>query len=259
MPRFSPASFEALRAAVRTEYGGMEAADLEQLVEDAVSELPAASAESVWGALGSVGKAVGPTLQRAAPSMAQGAASGATVGGPWGALIGAGAGLASSALSGKGRPAKPAAPVAAPAAAAAAPQVGALPSGQSAAAMLLGLMQNRMVQQAILSQVLGSAGRQGVLAPSGAQIPRGAINNLLMQLLASASEALDESEAVDEESYLRGEDGEYVVDPASPEQQAAAVLAHLTRAAETVEAEDAIEWIGEDVAFADEIESVEFY
>jgi hypothetical protein len=244
MPRLSPLSLEGLRACVRPEYAAMEAADLEQVVEDAVSGIAEDSAESVMNTLGSLGKAVAPTLQRAAPGIAQGAASGAAVGGPWGALIGAGAGLTSAALSGKRGPA---AMKAAPAA-----EIPALPSGQGAAATLLDLMRHPAVQQAILSQVMGPAGTQQIATPTGTQVPRGAINNLLMQLLANASEALDESESVDDESYLRNEAGEYVADPASPEQQAAVVLAHLGQAASPE--------IADDTESAEvQFESVEFY
>lgn len=249
MPRLSPFSLEGLRSALRPEYAGMPAADLEQLIEGAIEELPEGSAENVLGALGSIGRTVAPVLQKAAPAMAQGAASGATVGGPWGAVIGAGAGLASSAMSGAAR--RPAAAAgAAPAPATAA----TLPGGQGAAGTLLSLMQNPAVQQALMSQVMGAAGAPSVTAATGAQIPRGAVNNLLMQLLASASEALDESDEAADESYLRDRRGAYVADPASPEQQAAVVLAHLqTPGAEYAEDFD---WIGEDTEFT---EDVEFY
>jgi hypothetical protein len=91
----------------------------------------------------------------------------------------------------------------------------------------MGLIQNPTVQQALLSQVLGSAGGEQVRTGSGATVPRGAINNLLSQLLANASEGLPESESISEQSYLIGESGEYLVDPASPEQQAALVLSRL--------------------------------
>ena len=55
--------------------------------------------------LGSLGKAVGPALQRAAPSMVQGASTGAAAG-PYGALIGAGLGLVSSLASQPGAPSR---------------------------------------------------------------------------------------------------------------------------------------------------------
>src|SRR2546426_7495765 len=95
-------SLEVLRSCIRPECASMPREDLEKIIESSLSELPASTAEDFLQALGSLGKAVGPTLQRAAPDIAQGAATGAAVGGPWGALIGAGAGLASSALSTKG-------------------------------------------------------------------------------------------------------------------------------------------------------------
>ena len=93
MLRLSPLSLEGLRLCVRPEFAAMPAEDLEQIVESSVSAVPQGIAEDFMKQLGSLGKAAGPTLQRAAPDMAQGAATGASVGGPWGALIGAGAGL----------------------------------------------------------------------------------------------------------------------------------------------------------------------
>ncbi len=236
MPRLSPLDLEGLRWSVRPEYAGMPNEDLEEIVDSAVSGLSESTAEDFMKTLGSLGKAVGPTLQRAAPSIAKGAATGATVGGPWGALIGAGAGLASAALSGKGKPPATAPPIAAPRVPPAVlgtsgmPAPPALPTGQGAAATLLGLIQNPTIQQALLSQVLGSAGAEQVRSASRASLPRGAINNLLTQLLANATEGLPESESISEQSYLRGESGEFLVDPASPEQQAALVLSHLQSA-----------------------------
>jgi hypothetical protein len=184
---------------------------------------------------------VAPTLQRAAPSIVQGATSGASVGGPWGALIGAGAGLASSALGGT-KPAPSAAPRAAPAQAprpaspqaaappqspAPAPPQSSLPTGQSAAATFFGLLKNPAIQQALASQVFGGSGTPQVTTAAGTTVPRGAVNNLLMQLLANASEGLPEQESAMDESYLQDASGEYLADPASVDQQAAVVLSQL--------------------------------
>ena len=194
--------------------------------------MPAGIAEDFLKAIGSLGKAVGPTLQRAAPGIAQGAVTGASVGGPLGAFIGAGAGLAST-LGSKGRPPAPAAPAtAAPApppatGLPATPAPPALPTGQAAAATLVGLLEHPIVKSLLASQALGADGRQQLPTASGASLPRGAINGLLAQLLANATEGLDESESISEQSYLQGESGEYLIDPASPEQQAAVVLSHL--------------------------------
>jgi len=269
MPRLSLQSLEGLRRCVRPEYAGIPDEDLEQVIASSVSGLSSKTAEDFMQALGSLGKAVGPTLQRAAPGIAQGAATGASVGGPWGALIGAGAGLASSALSSKGKPARPAAPapaVGAPPSATGTPEmpaVPALPTGQGAAATLFSLIQNPTVQQALLSQGLGASGGQQVLAPSGTRLPRGAINSLLTQLLANASEGLPESESISEQDYLRGESGEFLIDPASLEQQAAFVLSHLQRTrpartqADSGDFVESAEWLIEELADADSAEWLE--
>jgi len=230
--------------------------------------LPEGAAENFMKALGSFGKAAGSTLQRSAPSILQGASQGASVGGPWGALIGAGAGLASGALSKPGAAPRPAPGPAAPAPAvtpiATASTPPALPTGQGAAATLLGLFQNPAVRQSLLSQVLGSAGGDQVPTASGASLPRGAINNLLTMLLANATEDLPESESISEQRYLMDESGEYLVDPASPEQQAALVLSHLqTGGSEAAEwAGDSLEWAGDsvdDFESDESSETVEFY
>ena len=256
--QLSPLSLEGLRQCVRPEFADMPAEDLEQIVDTSISGMQASSAEDFIKAVGSLGRAVGPTLQRAVPGVAQGAATGASVGGPWGALIGAGAGLASGTLSRQGRPSRPAAPAPAvpvPPPATALPETPAspaLPTGQAAAATLVGLLQNPTVQQALVSQVLGAAGRQQVPLASGASLPRGAINGLLAQLLANATEGLDESESISEQSYLQGESGEYLIDPASPEQQAAVVLSHLQSGAaefqpDSGEFVEAVGWMPEDL------------
>jgi hypothetical protein len=256
--RLSSSSVEGLRSIVRPDYAGMGAADLEQVVDSSMAGLPADVAENFLNTLGSLGKTAAPVLQRLGPGVAQGAVSGATVGGPWGALIGAGAGLASGLLGGQAKPPRPAAaaatgtPPAAPSPATPpAPQ--SLPTGQAAAGTLLGLLQNPTIQQALLSQVLGASGAQQVATPSGVSVPRAAINSLLTQLLANATEGLAESEAITEQSYLQGADGEYLLDPASIEQQAALVLSHVTQPLAESGADES--WSNFDA----HLEAVEFY
>lgn len=226
---FSSSSIEGLRTIVRPDYSEMGDSDLEQVVDESMATLPADVAENFLSALGSIGKAAGPLVQRLGPGVAQGAVSGATVGGPWGALIGAGAGLTSGLLGGqaKSRPAGSSSRVPQSSPTPAVPQ--SLPTGQAAAGTLLGLLQNPAIQQALLSQVLGASGAQQIATPSGAIVPRAAINSLLTQLLANATETLPESEDVTDQSYLQGSDGEFLVDPASLEQQAALVLSRLSR------------------------------
>src|ERR1051326_2122935 len=100
----SSRNVEGLRATLRPEYANMPAEHMESMVEPVLQGLPGTAADDFWRSLNSVGRAVSPVLERAAPSIIQGATTGATAGGPWGALIGAGAGLASSALGGSGKP-----------------------------------------------------------------------------------------------------------------------------------------------------------
>jgi hypothetical protein len=108
------------------------------------------------------------------------------------------------------------------------------------------------VQQALTSQVLGASGNQQVPTASGTSVPRGAINSLLTQLLANATEGLVESELISEQSYLQGESGEYLVDPASPEQHAALVLSHLRSGAAEFQSDsgdfmETVEWMREEL------------
>ena len=270
MRRLSSLELETLRRCGRPESADTPTEELEQLIEQSLSELPVAAAEDFMKTLGSFGKGLGPTLQRAAPGIVQGASKGAAVGGPWGAVIGAGAGLASSALR-KPKGLQPATPHAT--LPTTIPEVPPLPAGQGAAATLLSLLQNPTVQHALLSQVLGSTGGEQVRAASGQNLPRAAINNLLMQLLANAAEGLPEAESISEQSYLLGESGEYLVDPASPEQQSALVLAHiqaagLPRSRSNTDWTNEVEWMSEDSGDSESedwpeseegVETVEFY
>jgi hypothetical protein len=241
MPRLSPEGLEELRRCLRSEYGDLPREHLEQVLASSVSDMAPAVAEDFMKSLSSLGTAVAPALERAAPSIIQGAASGASVGGPWGALIGAGAGLASSALSSSSpapvaptahapAAAVPPGPAPAPQATAAAPAATpapSLPTGQSAAATVFSLLKNPAIQRALMSQVLGDSGSPQVSTAAGTTVPRGAVNNLLMQLLANASEGLPEQESAVDESYLQDASGKYLVDPASLDQRAAVVLSRL--------------------------------
>jgi hypothetical protein len=273
----SSQSLEGLRRCVRPELAGMPAEELEQVINSSISEMPAGIIEDFMKTLGSLGKAVGPTLQRAAPGIAQGAATGASVGGPWGALFGAGAGLASTALSSKGKPSTAGAPasvVTAPPSGTGAigtPAVAALPTGQAAAATLLALIENPTVRQALMSQVLGTSGSQQVSTASGPSLPPGAINGLLTQLLANATEGLAESESISEQSYMQTETGEYLVDPADPDQHAALVLSYLQSApapeftSDSGELMETVEWTSEQLTDSEDwvseesTETVRFY
>jgi hypothetical protein len=279
MPRLSERSLEGLRSTIRSEYAGLPAEDLERVIESSIAGLPAGTAEDFMSTLSSFGKSAAPLLQRAAPDVAQGAATGATFG-PYGAIIGAGAGLVSSLIKSQEKPATapprppvasaPQPPTSPPSSSApppltvapttpvtsapqpspsapAAPVPPTLPTGQGAAATLISLFQNPTVQQALLSQVLGSSGSQQVQTDSGTSLPRGAINAVLGQLLTNASEALAESESISEQSYLQDAAGEYVVDPASLDQHVALILSHLQRRAPAQEHFETADWDLEEV------------
>jgi hypothetical protein len=287
LPRLSSRDMESLRQCVRPGLVGASNERLERIVSESLSSLPAATSEDFLSTLGSFGKAALPALEKAAPSVLQGAAQGGSVGGPYGAVIGGGLGLVKGLVQQQGGTrapaASPPAPTHAPAPAQTATATSAtssagtppeLPVGQGAAATVVGLLQNPIIQQALLSQVLGSSGRTTVQAPSGAELPRASINQLLSQLLANSVEGLAESESISEQSYLMDDTGEYLVDPASPEQQAAMVLAHLQAGRSSGESDgddpeaqaglwDELEWIsddlGEDVDSLDENYEAEFY
>src|ERR1700674_585851 len=313
MRRMSDATVRGLRASLAPECAGLPVSHLQGILDSTVSSLPDSTTEDFLSTLGSVGKAVAPALQQAAPSVAQGAATGATFG-PWGAVIGAGAGLASSLIQGQrkpaaapqparppvARPASPAspprpaavipppapsasglpptsqtpatttAPVSVPndaggaaplAAARAVPEasVPQLPSGQAAAATLLSMVQNPTVLTALLSQALGAQGSPDIATPSGASVPRGAINPLLTQLLSNASDGLPEADSISEQRYLRDESGEYLVDPASLDQLGALVLAHIqpkdSRSMTKASYTDSYNWLDANAT----VESVTFF
>jgi hypothetical protein len=236
MLRLPSSSVEGIRFCVHPDYSGLSSDDLESIVESSIAGMTSGTAEDFMSSLSSFGKSAVPVLERAAPDVAKGAAAGSTFG-PWGAVIGAGAGLASSLLKSQGKPAP--AQASTPSAASATPRQaempavaqGAappapLPTGQGAAATLVGLLQNPTVQQALISQVLGASGKEQVQTASGTSVPRGAINALLTQLLSLASEALPEWESVSE-GYLKDSAGGYLIDPASHDQHAALVLSYL--------------------------------
>jgi hypothetical protein len=241
MSRLPSSALEGARVCIHPDHSGLSTPDLEWMIASSLAAMPEDTAEDFLGSLASFGKSVAPLLARAAPDVAKGAATGSTFG-PWGAVIGAGAGLASSLLKSQAKP-TPSSPAAPSGSVATAPQAkpSPLPTGQAASATLLGLFQDPTVQQALISQVLGGAGNQQVKTPSGATVPNGAINTLLTQLLSHASEALPESQT-DSESYLKDPAGEYLIDPASSDQHAALVLSYLQRPRRTDPSQSPTEW-----------------
>ena len=68
-------SLKGLRKCIRPEFAAMPAAELEQIVNSSISSLPQDAAEDFLDRLRSLGKAVAPTLEHAAPGIAQAAGS----------------------------------------------------------------------------------------------------------------------------------------------------------------------------------------
>ncbi len=166
LPRLSSRDMDSLRQCVKPSLVGASNERLERIVSESLSALPAATSEDFLSTLGSFGKAGLPALEKAAPSVLQGAAQGGSVGGPYGALIGGGLGLVKGLVqqkAGARAPASPppalaSAPAQTPTATPATSSAGTppeLPLGQGAAATVVGLLQNPIIQQALLSQVPG--------------------------------------------------------------------------------------------------------
>lgn len=174
------------------------------------------------------------TLSKRSPQIlsgaGQGAATGATFAGPWGALIGGGLGAAQSLLappktsaSPTPRP-RPAPAVASPLA----PPITAAPSSPAAPALapstavqqLAQLLGSVAIQQAIASAV-GGATTTGIEVggtnQSKSQVPIGA---LLALLGAIANTAAEEAESdADDDGYLKDGEGAYRCDPAVPQER----------------------------------------
>jgi hypothetical protein len=174
---------------------------------------------SVGQALPSIARAVAPVAQVALPIV------GTMVGGPVGAMAGnALGGLLGQAGGQAGAGTRPR-QAALPQAQTAAPQAQVNP----AASQLMSMIANPQFLQAILGQVLGSAGQGAATVTSAAgqqtAIPFGALMNSLSELAIRAAEESVRTGSYESESYLQDSYGDYTVDdPSDPAQRADAVL-----------------------------------
>jgi len=197
---------------------------------------------------GALARSLGPVQKQvsgALPGVVQGATAGAAAG-PWGALIG---GLAGGALSAatKRSSKKPSAPVpttpgpspapteptptptsepiatgqpAAPAPPVAAPVATSPGAAQTAAGQLVQLLENPALRQTL--GALASGQRRD---PGG--LPFGAILNLLGTLANNAAYEAEAIQGETDDSYLRGADGRFLLDPSAPAERAALVWDRL--------------------------------
>jgi len=233
-PELAEASDAFIESAVHQHYGGaMDAAEAEEFLND------------IGRSLGQFGKGVANVARQAAPHVLNalpGALSGAATGaamGPWGALAGAAIGGVTSAIgsvqAGRGQPGRagapgrrPQAPPAAGTGAAlgqiaglAGPVLGALAQGGGGGAagvggQIAGLLGRPEVQQALMSQLMGTLGRPNV-GVGGTQVPTGAVMNMMGTLFQRAGQPAGGAEDESIPAYLLDARGQPRVDLADAE------------------------------------------
>ncbi|ATY30893.1 hypothetical protein [Sphingomonas psychrotolerans] len=258
-PQYAQLPPDRLNDLVRSIYGpNATAEDVEGLFDDIGGGLRRAA-----GAVGNFAQKAAPMVARALPNVASGAAGGAAFG-PWGALVGAGAGLASGLLSQSGnRTARGIGGaihnvgglVSTVRGGGANGALGSLTSVASgalgktragraalsgiqtarggassggAANMLAGLLARPELTQSLLSSLMGGAGRQN-LSVGGQQVPvsqmLSALSNIAGRAAHEAAEAEGSAEATPEYASLAAE--AFGIDPEDAEGRTDALLTLL--------------------------------
>lgn len=217
--------YEAIRGVLDPMYVDLPPEDIAILVEAA---LPGISADEFESWLSNIGKAVSGVASKAMPVVSKVLPAalpvvGTMIGGPVGTMIGGVAGQAVGSLLSPGTktPTVPGKPATAPAPAAA---------GSSATAQLLQTMFQPEMLQALLAMLLGQSGQKQVNV-GGTPVPPSAFANLLGSLAMNAASEYNTLMENNAPHYLMNDDGEFMVDPANPEQRAEALLARLNRIA----------------------------
>ena len=258
MPRYGANSYREIRGVLAAEYRDLPDESVEAIVQ---SSLGAVDTELLEDFLGSL-KKVGSSIAKAAPSVLPvvGTMAGTAFGGPLGAAVGGALGKAAGGAiggaaagggggggrrgragrghQGRGRPGRPGVP--GRRGAALPPGLGAAAApGSPAAQQLLSIINRPEIIQALMAMALGPAGRTHIPVGGGepsapgepaeppVQVPVGAITNVLGTLANQAGSDLNAAEPQQGESvpsYLLGESGEFLVDPAVPEERAQLVL-----------------------------------
>lgn len=245
-------------------YSNLSPEQIESLIES--YGVNAEDMENFLSTLGNIGRNVVRALPQVLPAALP--LVGTAIGGPIGGMVGGVAGQALGSVFGPRQPQSPGAPPAPPAVAA--PGVALPPGGSPAAGQLLQTLFQPQTLQALVSMLMGQAGRQNI--PVGnAQVPAPAFANLLGVL---ANQAASEANAYAQDfggervpRYLESYAGEAIGDPAIPEHRAYALLELLQEAqAEQDESDEHVnrareswrsttEWDGE----FDEMEWEELY
>lgn len=251
-------AYPALRSVLRPELAESSDAFIESLVmQHYGGALNAADADEFLGDIGrslgqfgqgvaNVARQAAPHLMNALPGVLSGAATGAALG-PWGALAGAAIGGVTSAMgASQARPQTPGprktpaqggqrrAPHQAPARVGQryAPQqapwaAGLRAASQGVGGQIAGLLARPEVQQALMSQLMGTLGRQNVTV-GGALVPTSAVMNMMGALFQRAGQPAagfggsGEDESIP--AYLLDAHGEMLVDAADPEARADRLL-----------------------------------
>lgn len=265
--------FPLLRSSLAPQYANLPVEQLDELIHAIYG--PAVTAEDVEGLFDDIGRGLSnaargvgrfaqraaPVVMKALPSVASGAAGGAAFG-PWGALIGAGAGLAGGLLSqSRNRTARGiggaihgatnlvssvrgggAGGVAGSLASIASGALGGTSAGQralggmqaarrgggGAANMLAGLLARPELAQSLLASLMGGAGRQSV-SVGGQQVPvsqmLSALGNIAGRAAHEAAEAEGAGEDTPEYAELAAE--AFGIDPEDAEGRTDALLTLL--------------------------------
>jgi hypothetical protein len=286
MPRYGANSYREIRGVLAPEYRDLPDESVEALVQ---SSLGAVDTEALESFLSS-SKKFGGMLAKAAPSVLPmvGTVAGTAFGGPLGATVGGalgraaggaigGAAAAGGGGGGRGRASRrsfmrSARALGKQAAALAPGLAGAGGQGSPAAQQLLSIINRPEIIQALMAMALGSAGRTHIPVGGGepdapgepaeppVPVPVGAFANVIGSLANQAGSDLNAAEPQQGESvpsYLLGEGGEFLVDPAVPEERARLVLELLHGSLpESDEADD--EWASfEDYEDEDDEDEVE--
>lgn len=225
---------EALREVMHEGYKDATPEEMQEALFNVLGKMtPAESINfgKVLRQIGQAGKKIldDPTVAQIAQAVlpAAGATVGTVAGGPIGTAVGGTLGQAAVQAFPGARTTNT------PAAAAAPPSPTSPQSGSAAAEQLLQLTQNPDVLKSLSSLALGSLGNMNVkLGNDGQLVPVGGIMNLIGTLAGKAAADADELLRGSEfsPSYMLDEEGQFLGDPATPEDRAQALYHALSEA-----------------------------
>lgn len=225
--------FDVIRQVLSPEYQDLSDVEMEDFLQEVLGSMSPEEVEGFWSTVRNLAGNVLPIA---------GQVVGTAVGGPVGAAIGRGVGqLAGQALSRpttrpRPTPARP--PVGGPPAGAAAQRPAAAPAaspstavpagGSSATAQLMALLQNPALLQSILGQIIPGGRSSTPPAQESSPAPFGAYMNALSTLaIEAAMEANRWGAGQETPAYLLDAEGNFLCDPAVPEERARVLLEQL--------------------------------